>query len=73
MSLRKRRQRVRSLADELDRIAKRYAGLPLLDARPADEILGYNEHGLHDNAPLADARGSVDFEGDVAVGGVALD
>jgi antitoxin VapB len=36
----------RSLADELDQIAKRCAALPVLDRRPADEILGYDERGL---------------------------
>lgn len=36
----------RSLADELDRIAKRCAALPVLDPRSPDEILGYDEHGL---------------------------
>ncbi len=36
----------RSLADELDEIAKRCAALPVLDDRPADEILGYDERGL---------------------------
>ena len=35
----------RSLADELDRIALHCANLPTLDSRPADEIIGYNEHG----------------------------
>jgi len=35
-----------SLAGELDEIAKRCAALPVLDARSADEILGYDEHGL---------------------------
>lgn len=40
------RRRGRSLADELDEIAKRCAALPILDARPADEILGYDEQGL---------------------------
>ncbi len=40
------RQKGRSLADELDEIAKRCAALPALDPRPADEILGYDEHGL---------------------------
>ncbi len=40
------RKRARSLADELDAIAKRCAALPVLDDRPADEILGYDEHGL---------------------------
>jgi len=36
----------RRLADELEDIAKHCAGLPVLDARSADEILGYDEHGL---------------------------
>ena len=36
----------RSLADELDQIAKRCARLPVRDARSADEILGYDEQGL---------------------------
>jgi antitoxin VapB len=40
------RRKGRSLADELDEIAKRCAALPGLDARSADEILGYDEHGL---------------------------
>jgi antitoxin VapB len=42
-----RRERVRrSLADELDEIALHCASLPILDSRPEDEILGYDEHGL---------------------------
>jgi antitoxin VapB len=40
------RHKVRPLADELDRIAKRCSALPLLDSRPADQILGYDKHGL---------------------------
>lgn len=36
----------RGLADELEDIAKHCAGLPVLDARLADEILDYGEHGL---------------------------
>ena len=40
------RHRGRRLADELDEIANRCAALPVLDARPADEILGYDERGL---------------------------
>ncbi len=36
----------RRLADELDEIAVRCASLPVRDARPAEEILGYDEHGL---------------------------
>jgi antitoxin VapB len=35
-----------SLADRLDRIAGRAAKLPVLDARSADDILGYDENGL---------------------------
>jgi antitoxin VapB len=42
-----RRERSRrNLADELEEIAKHCASLPVLDARPADEILGYDENGL---------------------------
>ncbi len=42
-----RRERVqRRLADELDEIALHCAHLPVLDSRPADEILGYAENGL---------------------------
>lgn len=42
-----RRERVRRrLADELDEIARQCASLPVLDSRTADEILGYDEHGL---------------------------
>ena len=40
------RHRGRRLADELDEIARRCAALPVLDARPAEEILGYDERGL---------------------------
>jgi len=35
-----------SLADELDVISRRFAGLEVRDSRPADEILGYDENGL---------------------------
>jgi antitoxin VapB len=34
------------LADELDEIARACAALPVLDRRPADEILGYDDAGL---------------------------
>ena len=40
------RHRGRRLADELDEIAKRCAALPVLDTRPAEDILGYDERGL---------------------------
>jgi antitoxin VapB len=36
----------RRLADELEEIADHCANLPVLDARKADEILGYDEAGL---------------------------
>ena len=42
-----RRERSRSrLADELDAIARHCASLPVLDARSAEEIIGYNERGV---------------------------
>ena len=42
-----RREHVaRSLADEILEIGRRCASLPDLDGRTADEILGYDEHGL---------------------------
>lgn len=34
------------LRTELRAIQRSYASLPVLDDRPADEILGYDEHGL---------------------------
>ena len=36
----------RSLADTLLEIGTRCAALPDLDSRSADEIIGYDEHGL---------------------------
>lgn len=42
------RARVSRLADELGRIGERCAALPVLDARAAEEILGYDENGLPD-------------------------
>lgn len=42
-----RRERTRrSLADELDEIARHCAGLPVRDPRTPEEILGYDERGL---------------------------
>ena len=35
----------RRLADDLDDIGRHCAQLPVRDARHADEILGYDEHG----------------------------
>ena len=44
---RMRRERSgRSLVDELDEIGRRCAKLPVRDGRSADEILGYDEHGV---------------------------
>jgi antitoxin VapB len=42
----RRERRGRRLADELDEIALRCSRLPVLDERPADEILGYDDDGL---------------------------
>ncbi len=45
--MRVRRERAGGrLADELDDIARHCARLRVRDARPADEILGYDETGL---------------------------
>ncbi len=45
--VRVRRERTRRrLADELEEIAEHCASLPVLDDRPAEEILGYDEAGL---------------------------
>jgi antitoxin VapB len=46
---RERRARQRSregVAERLMEIGRRYAALPDRDTRSADEILGYDEHGL---------------------------
>ncbi len=51
-ALRERLARLRSrpgrrrLRDDLREIAKRCSSLPTLDERPADDIIGYDEHGL---------------------------
>lgn len=42
----KRERTRRRLADELEEIAEHCANLPVLDARSAEEILGYDEAGL---------------------------
>jgi antitoxin VapB len=46
--LRRERGRTRGprLRDELRAIRRRCAALPVLDRRPADEILGYDDHGV---------------------------
>jgi len=51
-ALRERLQRVRRartkrrLADDLDEIALHCSTLPVRDSRSADEIMGYDQHGL---------------------------
>ena len=42
----RRARRDRNLADEILEIGRRCADLPDLDASPADNIVGYDEHGL---------------------------
>ena len=42
----RRKQSGRSLAAEILEIGRRCAALPDLDTRTADEILGYDQHGL---------------------------
>lgn len=42
----RRERSQRCLADELEEIAKHCASLSVLDTRTADEILGYDRHGL---------------------------
>jgi antitoxin VapB len=41
-----REKRKRALVEELAAIARECARLPVLDPRPADEILGYDKDGL---------------------------
>jgi antitoxin VapB len=42
----KRDRRSQILASQLQEILRRVDQLPVLDSRSADEILGYDEHGL---------------------------
>jgi len=42
----KGRRQPRSLRDDLREIGQRCAALPTLDARPEDDILGYDERGV---------------------------
>lgn len=41
-----RARRRHGLEARLRRLQDQYAALPVLDARSADQILGYDEHGL---------------------------
>jgi len=43
---RRKDETVENLVEEIMDIGKHCAGLPLLDARSADEIIGYDERGL---------------------------
>lgn len=42
----RREQAPRRLADDLEDIARHCAALPVVDDRPADEILGYDDRGI---------------------------
>lgn len=42
----KAKRRSRIVAGHLDDLLRRVDQLPALDSRPADEILGYDEHGM---------------------------
>jgi antitoxin VapB len=42
----RRERRSQILASQLQEILRRVDQLPVLDSRSADEILGYDEHGL---------------------------
>ncbi len=41
-----KRNRARSVKESLLRIGRECAALPVLDSRPPDEILGYNDQGI---------------------------
>ena len=41
-----KRRRGRSLADQLDEIARRCAAMPILDPRSPEDIIGYDQHGV---------------------------
>jgi antitoxin VapB len=43
---RQKARRQSRLSEELRRIGERCSALPILDARPADEIIGYDPQGL---------------------------
>lgn len=46
--VRERRIRGRDLHEAIAEIQDRVAAMPVLDDRPADDLLGYNEHGHFD-------------------------
>ncbi len=43
---RQERARGRGIAGRLERLGREFAQLEVIDARSADEILGYDSHGL---------------------------
>lgn len=42
----RQRRRQRIVTEKLEEILRRVDALPTLDARPEDEILGYDSHGI---------------------------
>jgi len=42
----KNNRRSRALASQVEDLLRRVDALPILDARPAEEILGYDENGM---------------------------
>lgn len=41
-----KKQELDRMKSDIDEILRRVDSLPILDSRPEDEILGYDEHGL---------------------------
>lgn len=58
------------LSDELLRIARRCAGLPVEDSRGPDEILGYDKNGLPSGSAKPATGAQVDIDGQPASGDV---
>lgn len=46
MTTDRQKQEVERIKSELGEILRRVDSLPVLDSRSADEIIGYDEHGL---------------------------
>jgi len=44
-----KKQELERTKSEIDEILRRVDSLPVLDSRPADEVLGYNDHGMPDS------------------------